>query len=188
MTDADHGCKETSGIIKNQGTGKKSFSLVPRYALRDITNVTAGFLEKSGVRFLMIDLDNTIAAYDEHTLTEEVSQWIEEIKAGGIELFIISNSTRTRRVESYADLIGTSFIMQSYKPSPKSILRAMEITGYSSGESALAGDQILTDTLAANRAGVISIIVRPKRFTNPFLAVRYFVEIPFRALCKNKMS
>ena len=134
----------------------------------------------------MLDLDNTIAAYDEHVLSDDVTKWISGLQKSGITLFIISNSTRKNRVESHSGSIGANFIMESSKPSPKSLFHAMEVSGFSPGASALVGDQILTDTLAANRAGVTSIIVRPKRFTNPFLAVRYFFEIPFRVMCKNK--
>jgi len=165
---------------------KKRFSLIPQYSFREITDITIDFLEQTGIKFLMLDLDNTIAAYDEHILSDDVVQWITNVKNSGVEMFIISNSTRKNRVESHSESIGSGFIMQSYKPSPKSLIHAMETSGFSTDVSALAGDQIVTDTLAANRAGVISIIVRPKRFTNPFLAIRYFVEIPFRAMCKNK--
>jgi len=164
------------------------FSLIPQYSFREITDIKTDFLKKSGIEFLMLDLDNTIAAYDEHILSEEIFQWINEIQSSGITLFIISNSTRKHRVQSHSDSINAGYIMESYKPSPKSLFKAMEVSGFSSDTSALAGDQILTDTLAANRAGVISIIVRPKRFTNPFLALRYFIEIPFRMMCRNKMS
>jgi len=165
-----------------------SFSPIPQYSFREVTDITPDFLKQSGIKFLMLDLDNTIAAYDEHILSDDIVKWIKELKDNGIVLFIISNSTRQKRVESHSDSIGTDYIMDSYKPSPKSLLHAMEVSGFDREASALAGDQILTDTLAANRAGVISIIVRPKRFTNPFLAIRYFIEIPFRAMCRNKMS
>ncbi|MCL2819952.1 MAG: YqeG family HAD IIIA-type phosphatase [Oscillospiraceae bacterium] len=165
---------------------KKRFSLIPLHLFRSITDVKSDFLEKQGIRFLMLDLDNTIAAYNEHVLSEEVTNWIAEIRNSGIELFIISNSTRKKRVESHSDSIGAGFIMQSSKPSPKSLHDAMELKGYPPEASALAGDQIFTDALAANRAGIASIIVRPKRFTNPFLALRYYIEVPIRAMCKNK--
>ena len=135
----------------------------------------------------MLDLDNTIAAYDEQVLSDNIKQWITDIKDADIELCIISNSTRKNRVESFSGSIGVRFVMQSGKPSPRGLLKAMETAGFSPEVSALAGDQIFTDTLAANRAGVVSIIVRPRRFTNPFLALRYYIEIPFRAMCKVKM-
>ena len=161
------------------------FSPVPLYSFRDITDVTTDFLEQLGIKFLMLDLDNTLAAYDEHELSDRISKWISDIRDSGIELFLISNSSRKKRVEAFSESTGIGFIMKSGKPSPKSLLRAMEKSGFGHDETALAGDQVFTDTLAANRAGVISIVVRPRRFTNPFLALRYYIEVPFRAMCKN---
>ena len=165
---------------------KKRLSFIPNYSFKDITDVKPEFLEQIGIKFLMLDLDNTLAAYNEHILAEDISKWISAVKSRSIELFIISNSTRKKRVESHSKSMGVDFIMKSNKPSPKSLFSAMEVSGFKPDTSALAGDQILTDTLAANRAGVVSIIVRPRRFTNPFLAIRYFFEIPLRAMCKNK--
>ena len=134
----------------------------------------------------MLDLDNTVAAYNEHIFADNIMQWITDIKDSGIKLFIISNSTRSKRVTSFSESIDAGYIMKSAKPSPKSLLCAMETAGFGKNGSALAGDQVFTDVLAANRAGIISIVVRPRRFTNPFLAIRYYMELPFRALCKNK--
>jgi len=165
---------------------KKSFSFIPHYTFYDLTGITPAFLEESGIRFLMLDLDNTIAAYDEHTLPGRMAEWSADIKNSGVELFIVSNSTRTTRVETFAGAIGAGFVMKSGKPSPNGIFQAMETAGFSAAESAFAGDQIFTDALAARRAGVLTILVRPVRFTNPFLALRYYLEQPLRVLCKNK--
>ena len=57
----------------------------------------------------------------------------------------------------------------------------------SAEKTALAGDQIFTDTLGANLAGVSSILVEPIKFTNVFLRLRYYGEMPFRKMYKNKL-
>ena len=167
---------------------KKRFSLIPQYTFREIIDVTSDFLEQQGIKLLLLDLDNTLAAYDEHTLTDDVSSWITNVQSKVIELYIISNSTRTKRVEAFSESIGVKYIKKAGKPSPKGLQNAMAAAGFGPGETALAGDQIFTDALAANRAGVVSIIVTPRRFTNPFLALRFYTEAPFRAMCKNKMK
>jgi len=172
---------------REMGSNKR-FSPVPLYSFSNITDVTAGFLEQLGIKFLLLDLDNTLAAYDEHVFSDTISKWISDIRDSGIELFLISNSSRKKRVEAFSDSIGIGFIMKSGKPSPKSLLLAMEKAGFGPNETALAGDQVFTDALAANRAGVVSIVVRPRRFTNPFLALRYYVEVPFRAMCNKRME
>ena len=163
-----------------------SFSLVPQYAFRDITDITTDFLEQLGIKFLLLDLDNTLAAYDEQKLSDCISQWISQVRDSGVELFLISNSSRKKRVEAFSESIGIGFIMKSGKPSPKSLRSAMKTAGFTPEVTALAGDQVFTDALAANRAGIISIVVHPRRFTNPFLKLRYYIEVPFRAQCKNR--
>ena len=163
-----------------------SFSLVPDHSFRNLLDISPDFLSRHGIKFLMIDLDNTIAAYNELFPSSTQKNWIQDIKNSGVEMFLISNSSRTNRVESFAKALDLGFILNASKPSPRSVYKAMDTAGYNTCESALAGDQIFTDTLAANRAGVVSVIVRPRRFTNIFLALRYYIEIPVRVMCKNK--
>ena len=164
-----------------------AFSLIPRYSFRKITDISPDFLKELGIRFLMLDLDNTVAAYSESLPSVTVKHWMTEIKTHGIEVFIVSNSVRKIRVEAFAEALDVAFVLGASKPSPKGVILAMEKSGFSAEESALIGDQVYTDTLSANRAGVFSIIVSPRRFTNPFLVLRYALEVPFRVLCKNKM-
>jgi len=161
-----------------------SFSPVPKFSFHEITDITPDFLEALGIKFLMLDLDNTIASYSEHHPSSAISIWADEIKNHGIELFIVSNSLRKERVGVFEKELNVGVIMNAHKPSPTGVIRAMTCAGYAPDRSALIGDQIFTDTLAANRAGVISIIVKPKDITNPFLALRYAAEQPFRAMCK----
>jgi len=163
-----------------------SFSLVPQYAFREFADISPAFLKKLNVRFLMLDLDNTIALYSNKKPSESVRHWAEEIRSNGIELFFITNNKHKNRTESFADELKTGFIKEAGKPSPAGILRALEIKGYSADESAFIGDQIFTDTLAANRAGVISIIVKPLNLKNPFFALRFAIESPFRVACSRK--
>ena len=163
-----------------------SYSPVPRFSFRDVTDISPGFLNMNGIRFLMVDLDNTIASYDEHAPTGPIIRWTEEIKASGVKLLIVSNSRREGRVEAFAQALGIGFIKSARKPSPHGVLHAMLSEGYTTDESALLGDQIYTDALAANRAGVISIAVRPRSIRNPLLAARYALESPFRAAARKQ--
>jgi len=164
-----------------------SFSFIPLYAFQKVTDISAGFLRSLGVKFLMIDLDNTIAAYGECYPADEVTLWITEMKSSGFELYIVSNSRLKKRVEAFAEAFGIKFVKSALKPSPKGLIKAMDLAGFSPGESALVGDQIFTDTIAANLAGAVSIIVRPRKCGNLLLLLRYAVEAPFRVACKNKM-
>ena len=162
------------------------FSLLPAFMFPGITEISPTFLNKTGIKFLMVDLDNTLAAYDEHSPSDDILKWISSIKESGITPAIISNSSRVMRVSSFAESFDINSIALARKPSPINVLYLMETFNFKANESALIGDQIFTDILAANRAGVISIIVKPRKFTNVFLKIRYVIELPIRYISRIK--
>lgn len=162
---------------------KQNRIFVPDYIFDKVTDISPGFLKDSGVRFLMLDMDNTLAAYDEHIPADDIREWVNLIIDSGIKLFVISNTTRDERVSALSRPLGLDFITRAGKPSPRSLIKAMSKTGFLASESALAGDQILTDVIAANKAGVTSIVVTPRKFTSVVWKLRYLVELPIRRRC-----
>ena len=164
-----------------------SISPVPQYMFSTTTDISLEFLKAKGIDFLMLDLDNTLARYGEHTLREDIAGWAKTLQKNGILLFIVSNSHKSDRVGAFAKALGVEYVKAAGKPSSSGVLRAIETVEADKKSSALVGDQVYTDTLAANQAGIISITVKPLSIKNPLLAIRYFFEFPFRAVCKNKM-
>lgn len=165
-----------------------SFSLIPDYAFPSVCDVAPEFLKRRGVTLLLVDLDNTIAPYGTVTPPAEIADWAESIKKSGIGLFIITNNRRTERVERLASAYGVEYIMKAGKPFVGGIRKVLQQLGKRPEETALVGDQVYTDVLAANRAGLLSIIVEPIRIRNPLFNLRYLFEAPFRAACRNKIT
>ena len=165
-----------------------SFSLIPDYSFPDICKVTPEFLKEKGIRLLLLDLDNTMAPYGTVVPTREIAEWAENIRKSGVKTFILTNNNGSERVKALSEALGMGYIMGARKPLVTGINRALEKLGYSREETALAGDQIFTDVLAANCAGITSIVVRPIKITSPLLNLRYWLDAPFRALCPNKMD
>ncbi|MBQ8974838.1 MAG: YqeG family HAD IIIA-type phosphatase [Oscillospiraceae bacterium] len=165
-----------------------SFSPVPDYSFDRLTDVSAEFLREKGISLLMLDLDNTIAAYGVREADEATLDWVKRVKDSGVTLFIVSNTRKTARVSAYAGALGVDFINDARKPSKRAIEKTMRALGRKPRECALCGDQAYTDVLGGNRAGITSIATRPIRLSNAFLAVRYAMELPFRAMCRNKMG
>jgi HAD superfamily phosphatase (TIGR01668 family) len=154
------------------------------FSFEKLTDIGAPFLRGIGVTFLMLDLDNTIAPYGVDIPGGDVARWAASMRAGGVRLHIVSNSRKRGRAERFAEALGIGYINKARKPSTGGIMEAIAGVGGAPERSALVGDQIYTDTLAANRAGVTSILVRPIRLSNIFIAARYGLEAPFRALAK----
>ena len=159
-----------------------SFSLLPTFTFRKLTEITPDFLKRRDIVLLMLDLDNTLAPYGENIPSEPVINWVAQIKDAGVTLFFVSNSRKPTRVELFAQALEIGYIKQAQKPSPKKLLHIIAELGFSSKETALVGDQIFTDVLAANLAKTMSIIVKPIRLQNPLLAARFALETPFRLI------
>jgi HAD superfamily phosphatase (TIGR01668 family) len=156
------------------------FSLIPRLRLGRVTALTPAFLRERGVRLLLLDLDNTLAPYSGPGPTPELFAWKEALLAGGVTPFIVSN-TKTERAKRFAALWGVDYVDGAGKPRRRGIETALRRCGAKPEEAALAGDQIFTDVLGANRAGVLSVVTHPLELKNPFYILRYAAELPFRA-------
>ena len=161
-----------------------SFSPVPNYCVPDIFAVTPRFLAQKGIRLLLLDLDNTLSPYSEDMPPERVLAWMQAMRDAGVTLYIISNNRSQKRIEDYARCCDIPCMWRAGKPKPAPLFRAMEELGYTQAETALMGDQIFTDALAANRAGVTSIVVKPIKMQNILFHLRYGVEQPFRKFGK----
>lgn len=163
------------------------FSLVADLVCGSIYDIDLSALKGAGVTLLLADLDNTLVPYGVAVATDEVRAWNETLKAEGITLFVLSNNRHANRPRIFSEDLGIPFIGHAGKPGPGAFFRAMEQMGVSPRQTAIVGDQIFTDVLGGNRAGVTTILVKPIRLAgNPGRYVRYAVELPFRALSGRK--
>ena len=139
---------------------KRNISLVPEYVFGTYLDVRPEFLTGLGIRALLIDIDNTLAPYEQALPDQRIISWFEELREAGICSALISNN-HTERVELFNSLLGLHAYPDSHKPAGKTLLRAMADMGVDASITAGLGDQLLTDTLAVHRLGMISIIVPP---------------------------
>lgn len=136
-------------------------SLRPDRLLADYRGVTPTLLREKGVRLLLCDLDYTLAPKSVKTPPEDVRKWIDQLKAAGITVMILSNNRSSRRVDDFCRQLGIDYVGHARKPSPKGLRRAMEKAGVTERETAMLGDKLLTDVLAANLSGVTALMVEP---------------------------
>ena len=160
--------------------------MIPHITAPDVFHITPAYLKQKGISLLLLDLDNTLSPYSEDLPPERVLDWMNALKKSGIEPYILSNNASEARVKNYAEACEIPYVAKSGKPSPKPVHEAMQKRGKTQAETALMGDQIFTDTLAARRAGVTAIIVKPLEMTFLF-RLRYIVEQIFRLLGREKL-
>lgn len=117
-------------------------------------------LRREGVRLLLFDVDNTLETYNTALPSRETRGWIRQLKKQGFQVMLVSNG-KEKRVERFAGALGVSYIYRALKPLPMGIRRALDKAGCRPMQAALVGDQIFTDVLGANWAGVHAVLTKP---------------------------
>ena len=153
--------------------------LVPDYMFYSYREVTPAFLSSIGVRALLLDVDNTLAPYEQPEPDAENLDWLRTMREAGIRMAILSNN-HAPRVERFNREIGLPFYTECGKPKKKKLLLAMRDLGVTPEETAVLGDQLLTDAFAGKRAGTRTLIVPPiKDRTDAFFRFKRILERPF---------
>ena len=155
-----------------------SFSLLPKVITDELTDLNPELLRNLGVRLLMMDFDNTIVPYTTNVPTEKMAAWLKAMAASDIQICVVSNS-RKDRVKKFCDPYGIPVITRAKKPGTRGIEESLAKFGIDRKEAAIVGDQIFTDTLAGNRAGVTSILIKAIDNHNIWLKLRHVLELPF---------
>lgn len=132
--------------------------LRPKFSFRRITDIPLSFFVSLGVRALILDVDNTLTTHDNPVPASGVIEWLEEMKAAGIKMIILSNNS-PGRVEPFAESLGLDFAAKARKPLPQGALRACSLLKIAPSHTALIGDQLFTDILCGNLAGLTTIFV-----------------------------
>ena len=154
------------------------FSLLPTIITEELTDLTPELLHKKNVSLLMMDFDNTIVPYTRNIPTEKMANWLAAMNDSDIRLCVVSNSKRDR-VKIFCRQYGLNCITHAKKPFTKGINACLTKFNVPAANAALVGDQIYTDTLGGNAAGVTTILVKAIDNHNFWLKARHVLEKPF---------
>lgn len=132
----------------------------PTFWLKNVLAIDEKFLKKHGVRALVLDMDNTLSMHGDPCAEEGVSEWLDKMRELGIKMRVVSNNTK-RRVEPLAANLGLEHTANGAKPLPFGVNRAVKAMGVSKRETLVVGDQIFTDVMAGNIAGIRTVLVEP---------------------------
>lgn len=156
-----------------------SYLLTPDRMFEKFDDITPEFLLSNGIRALLIDIDNTLAPYEQESPDERIFNWFSSIRAAGISASLVSNN-HCERVELFNKDLGLPAYPDCGKPKTKNLLLAIEKMGATLENSASIGDQLLTDALAAHRLGIPAYIVPPiKDKKNLFFRFKRWLEKPY---------
>ncbi len=132
----------------------------PTMYRRRVTDVSAADLQALGVRGILLDVDNTLTTHDNPQLDPAVMLWLEAMRAAGFLLTVVSNNS-DERVRPFAEAIGLGYQAKAGKPLARGYRMAARTMGLPPCECVAIGDQIFTDIVGANLAGMPCVLLEP---------------------------
>lgn len=126
-----------------------------------LSDVLLDALYATGKRLVLLDVDNTLLLWKSEEIPQETLDWLGKGRKLGMEFCIISNTRRVNRLGRLADRLGVPYVRGRFKPSRQMFRVAMGKYGVTSEQTVMVGDQLFTDVLGANRAGIDAIWVKP---------------------------
>lgn len=132
----------------------------PTFWVKSVLQLDEEFLRKNGVKALVLDMDNTLSMHGNPKAEKGVDEWLDKMRSLGIKMRVVSNNTN-RRVAPLAAMLGLEFTANGAKPLTFGVNRAVRAMGVSKSETLVVGDQIFTDVMAGNLAGIRTVLVEP---------------------------
>lgn len=143
--------------------------LIPDMFYRKFEEIDANGLKEKGIKYIIIDKDNTITLPLEiKVYNGEIAKKINEMKKifGKRNIAVVSNSIYDKRQKNFklvSDNIGLT-ILEHKKPKPfikKEVCNYFRINEDDSNKVAIIGDRVLVDVLTARYNSFYSVLVNP---------------------------
>ena len=111
------------------------------------------------IKCVIFDIDNTLVMHGAPADDRSIALF-ERLRGIGFDSMLLSNN-KEPRVKMFSDAVNSRYIYKAGKPSPKNYRKAMEQMNTTSENTIVVGDQIFTDVMGANIAGIRTILVKP---------------------------
>ncbi len=115
-------------------------------------------LKSEGITVALLDFDNTLGPDHATAPTDYSIECVKEIQEAGIRCCLVSNA-RSGRSKGIAQALDIPCVTYARKPEPVGVRRALEMMGAQKEDAVMVGDQVFTDVIAGNLAGVRSFLV-----------------------------
>lgn len=135
-------------------------SFKPTWTVEALYDLDIKDLKKQKIKGVLVDLDNTLVAWNNPDGTPELRQWIEKMRKANIPVVVVSNNSKDR-IHRVVTSLGLTYVSRALKPFTKGLKEAAEILNLPKENLVMVGDQIMTDIKAANNFQIRSILVRP---------------------------
>ena len=133
---------------------------MPTWYCKSIYEIDLQVLKNNNVKYILTDLDNTLAPYNVALPDERAINVIETIKKEGFNVIIVSNNTG-KRVELFSSKLNVDYISGAKKPFTSTITNQLMSRNIPIEECVLIGDQLMTDIKCATRLKCKCVLTEP---------------------------
>lgn len=117
-------------------------------------------LKEDGIKCLLFDLDNTIVPPNVKKPDKKVRDLFDNLKELDFKVIIMSNSPKKRLVP-FKDELVVDCSASSMKPIKTKFLKILKEYKFDLSETAIIGDQLMTDIFGGNKVGITTVLVNP---------------------------
>ncbi|MDO5308076.1 MAG: YqeG family HAD IIIA-type phosphatase [Planctomycetia bacterium] len=132
----------------------------PHYVVSSVVEITPERLATLGIQYLLLDVDCTLKRYSQQAPEPEIERWLDSLRAANVKMCLLSNGVGAR-IQSFARLVDLPYIAPACKPFTKGCRRAFNELGFVPTATAIIGDQIFADIMAARLSGVRAFLTTP---------------------------
>lgn len=132
----------------------------PDKIVESVKDVDFEALKQVGYRVILLDIDNTLVAHGTSTADKSSLQIKADLELLGLFPIICSNA-KSERLDNFSASMNIDCISDAKKPAPHAIKDYMQRNDINADEIIMIGDQLITDVLAARRAGISVILSKP---------------------------
>jgi HAD superfamily phosphatase (TIGR01668 family) len=132
---------------------------LPTKYYKSIYDIDYKKLKSEGIKCLVFDLDNTLASYEEETVSPKCYELIKKLKEDFLVLIITNNFEK--RVKPYKEKLEIDSVSFAMKPLTTGLRRLTLKYKLNRNEIIMIGDQMVTDIYSASKFGIKSILVDP---------------------------
>ena len=133
---------------------------VPNIYQKSIYLIDYSKLLSQGINTLLFDLDNTIIAKNTKEMPSKTKDLFISLKQKGFKIIIFSNSPK-KKLNKYKEYLNVDGIHMALKPLSKNFKKVINNYDLKPNQTAIIGDQLLTDILGGNKIGITTILVNP---------------------------
>ncbi len=158
------------GLVRLARGGRLREGMRPWMEFPRVSDVPFDLLASQGVRAVLFDLENTLIPPG-GPFTPDGRDIVRRVRAAGMQIAVVSNASASW-VPEVLRAEQIPFVAPAGKPGKEGFIRACKLVGVRPAQAVYVGDQMITDILGAQRAGMRAILVQP-RYSKEAMSSRF---------------